>query len=78
MSTTKKEGRNTVLKNKLKRATNKAKKEYLHSICDEINEFQRTEHYNLMYKKMKELEWKDSHGIHSIGTEDSQGNTVVD
>jgi hypothetical protein len=38
-----------------KRATDKAKKEYLHRIYDEIMEFQRTKHYDLMYKKTMEL-----------------------
>jgi hypothetical protein len=37
-------------------------------------DFQRTEHYDLMYKKMKELGWKEKHGIHNTGTQDSKGN----
>jgi hypothetical protein len=37
----------------LKSATDKAKKEYLESICDEIIEFQRTGRYDLMYMKTK-------------------------
>jgi hypothetical protein len=41
--------------NKLKRATGKAKKEYLHRICGEITGFQRTEHCDIVYKKMKQL-----------------------
>jgi hypothetical protein len=63
MSTMKK-GRKTYyrwLKNKLKTATEKANEEYLASECDKIIEFQRTEHYVLMYMKMKELDctlWK--------------------
>jgi hypothetical protein len=43
------------LRNKLKRATDNAKKEYLESICDEIMEFQRTGRYDLMYMKTKEI-----------------------
>jgi hypothetical protein len=39
--------------NKSKRAKDKAKKKYLHSIWDEITELQGTEHYDLMYKKTK-------------------------
>jgi hypothetical protein len=31
------------------KAKDKAKKEYLESICDEIMAFQRTEHYDLTY-----------------------------
>jgi hypothetical protein len=38
----------------------------------------KKEHYDLMYKKTKKLEWKGNHGIHNIDIEDSQGNTVVD
>jgi len=41
-------------------------------------EFQRTEHYDIMYKKTKELGWKDNHGIQSTGIEDSQVNVIVD
>jgi len=59
------------LMNKSKRAKDKAKKKYLHSILGEIREFQRMEHYNLMYKKTKKLGWKGNHGIHNIGIEDS-------
>jgi hypothetical protein len=39
MSTMKKEGRTTEDRNKLKRATEKTKKKYLESMCDEIIEF---------------------------------------
>ena len=38
------------LKNELKRATDKAKKEYLDIKRDGNMEFQRTEHPNLMYE----------------------------
>ena len=38
------------LRNKLKRATEKAKKEYLENTCTEIMEFHRTGRYDLMYK----------------------------
>jgi hypothetical protein len=44
------------LKNKFKKATDKTKTEYLGSTCDEIMEFPRTGHFDLMYMKMKELE----------------------
>jgi uncharacterized membrane-anchored protein len=66
------------LSNELKRATDNAKKEYLESICDEINEFQRTGRHDLMYMKTKELGWKENHGIQNIGIEDSQGNIIID
>jgi hypothetical protein len=56
----------------------KAKKEYLESICDEIIEFQRTGRYDLMYIKTKELGWKENHGIQNTGIEDSQGNIIID
>jgi hypothetical protein len=79
MSTTK-DGRKNYrrLRNKLKRATDNAKKEYLESICDEIIEFQRTGRYDLMYMKTKELSWKENHGIQNIGIEDSQENMIID
>jgi hypothetical protein len=65
-------------RNELKGATDNAKKEYLESICNEIIEFQRTGHYDLMYMKTKELGWKENHGIQNIGIEDSQGNIIID
>jgi hypothetical protein len=75
-----KEGRKNYrrLRNELKRVTDKAKKEYLGSICAEIMEFQRTGHYDLMYMKTKELSWKENHGIQNIGIEDCRGNIIVD
>ena len=66
------------LRNELKRATQKAKKEYLENACTEIMEFHRTGCYDLMYMKTKELGWKDTQGIQNIGMEDSQGNRIVD
>jgi hypothetical protein len=53
-------GRNNYrrLRSGLKKATVKAKKEYLESICDEVMEFQRTGRYDLMYMNTKELGWK--------------------
>jgi len=62
----------------LKRATEKAKKEYLENTCTEIMEFQRTGRYDLMYMKKKELGCKETQGIQNIGTEDTQGNRIVD
>ena len=59
------------LRNELKRAIEKAKKEYLDNTCTEIMEFHRTGHYDLMYIKTKELGWKDTQGIQNIGIEDS-------
>jgi len=62
----------------LKRATEKAKKEYLENACTDIMEFHRTGSYDLMYMKKKELGWKETQGIQNIGIEDSQGNRIVD
>jgi hypothetical protein len=66
------------LNNELIRATDKAKLEYLENKCDEIMELQRTGRYNVMYRKVKELDRKENNGIRTIGTEDSQGNMIVD
>jgi len=41
-------------------------------------EFQRTGHYDLMYMMTKELGWKETQRIQNIGTQDSQGNRIVD
>jgi uncharacterized membrane-anchored protein len=65
------------LRNKLKRATDNAKEEYLESVCDKIIGFQRTGRYDLMYMKTKELGWKENQGIQNIGIEDSQGNIII-
>jgi len=64
------------LRNELKRSTEMAKKEYLENICNEIMEFQRKGHYDLMYMKTKELGW--TQGIQGIGIEDSQGNRIIE
>jgi len=48
------------LRNELKRATEKAKKEYLEKTCNEIMEFHRTGRYDLLYMKTKELGWKET------------------
>jgi hypothetical protein len=67
------------LRNELKRATDNAKKEYLESICNKMQqEFQRIGRYDLMYMKTKELSWKENHGIQNISIEDSQGNMMID
>jgi hypothetical protein len=66
------------LRNKLKRTTDNAKKEYFENTCNEIIEFQRTGRYDLMYMKTKELGWKETQGIQNIGIEDSQGNRIVE
>jgi len=59
------------LRNELKRATEKAKKEYLENTCTEIMEFHRTGRYDLRYLKTKELGWKETQEIQHIGIEDS-------
>jgi hypothetical protein len=66
------------LRNELKRATKKAKTEYLENACTEIMEFHRTGRYDLMYMKTKELGWKETQGIQNISIEDSHGNRIVD
>jgi hypothetical protein len=47
----------------LRRATDKAKLEYLESKCDEITELRRTGWYDLMYRKARELDRKENNGI---------------
>jgi hypothetical protein len=64
------------LRNELKRATDNAKKEYLENIHNEIMEFQRTGHYELMYMKTKS--WKETQEIQNTGIEDSHGNRIVE
>ena len=65
-------------RNRLKRATEKAKKENLDNTCIEIMEFHRAGRYDLTYMKAKELGWKETQGIQNISIEDSQGNRIVD
>ena len=60
-------------------AIEKARKEsYLENICNEIMEMQRTGRYDLMYMKTKELGSKETQEFQNIGTEDFQGNRIVD
>jgi hypothetical protein len=54
----------------LKRATEKAKTEYIENACTEIMEFHRTGRYDSMYMKTKELGWKETQGIQNIGIEE--------
>ena len=61
------------LRNELKRATEKAKKEYLENACTEIMEFHRTVRYDLMYMKTKELDWKDTQGIQILAPKTPRG-----
>jgi hypothetical protein len=51
----------------LRRATDKAKMEYFESKCDEITELQRIGRFDLMYRKAKELDQKESNGIRTVG-----------
>lgn len=55
------------IRNTLKRATDKTKKKYLESICDEVMEFQGTGRYALMCMKTQELVWKENLGIQKYG-----------
>jgi hypothetical protein len=66
------------LRNELKETTDKAMKEYLESICDEITEFQRVKLNYLICMKTKEIEWKENHGIQYIGINDSEENIIAD
>jgi hypothetical protein len=74
------EGRNNYrrLNNELRRATDKAKLEYLESKCDEITELQRLGRYDLMYRKAKELDREENNGIGIVGIEEFRGNLTVD
>jgi hypothetical protein len=56
------------MRNELKRATGKSKKEYLESICDNIMEFQRTGCYNFIHTKAKELVWKQNREIQTCAS----------
>jgi hypothetical protein len=77
MSKMKEEARTTE-ENKLKRVTDKVKKEYLESICDETMGFERTGYDVLMCMKTKELDGKENHGIQTTNIEDFQGNIKVE
>ena len=46
--------------------------------CNEIMEFQRTGHCDMMYMKTKELGWKETHRIKNIDIKDSQRNRIVE
>jgi hypothetical protein len=65
------------VRNELQRATNKAKKVYVESICDEVMEFDRTECYDLLSMKMKKRGWKKSRMCQNTGNEDSKWNIRV-
>ena len=41
-------------------------------------EFQITGCYDIMYKKIKELGWKENRGIQNVGNEDSKSNITED
>ena len=75
-----KEGRRNYrrLRNKMKKATENAKKEYIENPCTDNMEFHRTGCCDLMYMKTKQLGWKETQGIQNIGIENSRGNRRVD
>lgn len=57
------------LRNKLKRATEKAMKEHFTRIYyDKIIEFQRTAHYDLTYMKTKGPGWKKISGFKPLAS----------
>jgi len=61
------------LRNELKTATEKAKKEYLENACTEIMEFHRKGRYDLMYMKTKELGWKETQGFKILASKTPRG-----
>jgi len=65
------------MKNYRKRKKDKAKEEYLESICDKIMEFQRAGRYYFMCMKKDALDWKENDEIQNIYIEDSKGNIIV-
>jgi hypothetical protein len=71
--TLKKEGRTAEDGNKLKSLTDKAKKEYLQSICDEIMEFQRTGCSDFMCMKSWEVVWKENVGFETMASKNLEG-----
>jgi hypothetical protein len=56
-------------RNELKRATDKAKKEYLESICDKIMEFQRTGHLMHMKTRLERKPCDSKHGHRRLSGE---------
>ena len=66
------------LRNELRRATEKDKKEYLESTCDDIIELQRARRYYFICGKTKEFGWKDNQENQTIRIEGCEGNTTVD
>lgn len=64
------------LNNELRRETDKAREDYISGVCDDIMELQRIGRYDMMYAKVKELGWKEHHGIRTRETEDKTGNIV--
>jgi hypothetical protein len=54
---------NKRLSNRLESATEKTKKEYLESLCDEIMELKRRGPYDLLYMKTKKVVGKTTVGI---------------
>jgi len=65
------------ISNKLESATDKAKKEYLESLCHEILETERTGCYDLLYMKTEERGWEDNCGNQNISIENLQGRSIV-
>ena len=66
------------LNNALRRETDEARKKYIEEMCDEIMELERLGRYDLMYQKMKGLEWKDRTGGSKFGIENSAGQFISD
>jgi hypothetical protein len=65
------------MRNRLKRATEKDKKEYLDSIWDEIMECQRAGCFDIMYMNTKGLSAKENHGIQNIAIDNFKDQKLL-
>ena len=63
-------------RNFLTRNTEKAMYKYFNIIRNETMELQRTQYYDLMYVKTKELGYKINHVIKNIGVDEYKGYTI--
>ena len=61
------------LRNELKRATERAKKEYHENTCTEIMEFHRTGRYDLMYMKTKNWVGRRPKGFKTLASKTPRG-----
>jgi hypothetical protein len=61
------------LSNKLESTTDKSKKEYLESLCDETLEIETTGRCDLLCMKTEERGWEDNRGNQNICIETLKG-----